>query len=218
MKIKERGLALFALLLTVALLIGCKGNTNEANAMASDAKAKIGEEAPAFKLKDVVNGKEISLADYKGKIVVMTFQSINCPWDRYREEGGYQRVLNKLADEYKDKDVQFIAINSNSDETVDQVKVYAEKSGVPYPILKDPGNVVADEYGGATTPHFFVIDKEGKLVYMGGVEQAPNTPEECGQMEEQYLVPVLNALIAGEKLPYEVTKSKGCTIKREGTS
>ena len=214
MRIRQTGLAILGLILMIALLIGCGSKSSEA-ANESGTKAKIGEEAPAFTLKDVVDGKDVSLSDYKGKIVVMTFQSINCPWDKYREEAGYQRVLNQLADEYESKDVQFIAINSNSDETVEQVKEYAENSPVPYPILKDPGNVVADEYGGVTTPHFFVIDKEGKLVYMGGFEQAPNTPEQCGEMEEQYLVPVLDAVIEGKDLPFTVTKSKGCTIKRE---
>ncbi|QDU33490.1 Thiol-disulfide oxidoreductase ResA [Poriferisphaera corsica] len=202
--------SILGLMLVALIIVAGVSVTNAADEM----KAKVGAQAPDFTLKDVTTGKEISLDDYKGKIVVMTFQSINCPWDRYREEGGYQRILSKLAPEYTDKGVQFIAINSNANETVEEVASYARESKVPYPILKDPGNVVADEYGGRTTPHFYVIDKDGKLVYMGGFENAPNTPENCGHMDTPYLVPVLNAEIEGKELPYKVTKSKGCGIKR----
>ena len=77
-----------------------------------------------------------------------------------------------------------------------------------------PGAKVADQFGAQTTPHVFVINKEGVLVYRGGIEQAPGRPSDCGQMQEQYLEPVLVALTEGKPLPYTETKSKGCGIKR----
>ena len=176
----------------------------------------LGEPAPQFSLNDVVTGQAVNLADYQGKVVVVVFQSINCPWDRMRDSGGYQRYLSPLSQQYADQDVVFLAINSNKNETVEAVGSYVQQHEMPYPILKDPNNVIADAYNARTTPHTYVIaaDDQQTLVYMGGIEQVPTSPEVCGEMDENYLVPVLNAVLAGEELPYTKTTSKGCSIKR----
>lgn len=176
----------------------------------------LGEAAPQFSLTDVVTGNTVSLADYQGKVVVVTFQSINCPWDRMRESGGYQRYLSPLSQEFAAQDVVFLAINSNKNESSEDVGSYAQQHEIPYPILKDPNNVTADAYNAKTTPHTYVIaaDEQQTLVYMGGIEQVPTSPEACGEMEENYLVPVLNAVLAGQELPYTKTTPKGCSIKR----
>ncbi|QDU70822.1 redoxin domain-containing protein [Mucisphaera calidilacus] len=178
------------------------------------AEPVVGKAAPQFELKDVSTGEMVSLYDHQDQIVVVVFQSINCPWDRMREDGGYQRYLSPLAEKYAEKNVTFIAINSNKTESADQVASYHSQHNMPYPILKDPENKVADKYGARTTPHIYVIDGDGMLRYMGGIEKAPLSPEQCGEMDENYLVPVLNALIAGEEVPYTKTRSKGCSIKR----
>lgn len=176
----------------------------------------IGEAAPRFSLADVVTGQTVNLADYKGKVVVIAFQSINCPWDKMRESGGYQRYLSPLSQEYAGQNVQFLAINSNKNETVEELGSYHQEHAIPYPLLKDPGNVIADAYNAQTTPHIYVIaaDEAQTLLYMGGVEQVPTSPEVCGEMEENYLVPVLNAVLAGGEVPYTKTTSKGCGIQR----
>lgn len=180
----------------------------------SVAEPKVGKAAPQFELKNVVTGETVSLYDHQDEIVVVVFQSIHCPWDRMRADGGYQRYLAPLSEKYKEKNVKFIGINSNKTESVEQVASYVQEHDLPYPILKDPENKIADRYNARTTPHVFVIDADGVLQYMGGVEKAPLSPDQCGEMDENYIVPVLNAVIAGEKVPYTVTKSKGCTIKR----
>ena len=176
---------------------------------------RIGEPAPDFTLKDVRTGDDVKLSDFKGdKIVVVTFQSTKCPWNYMRPEAGYERVLYPLSQAYAAKDVVFLAINSNASESAESLKAYAEEHETPYPILKDPGNEVADAYGGKTTPHFFLIDKQGILRYQGGYEQSPTNPQKCGQMDEQYLVPAIEAVLAGAEPAQTVTKSKGCTIER----
>ena len=176
----------------------------------------LGDPAPQFSLTDVVTGQTVSLADYQGKVVVVTFQSINCPWDRMRDSGGYQRYLSPLSQQYADQNVVFLAINANKNETAEDVGSYAQQHEIPYPILKDDNNVIADAYNAKTTPHTYVIaaDEQQTLVYMGGIEQVPTSPEVCGEMDENYLVPVLNAVLAGQELPYTKTTSKGCSIKR----
>ena len=183
------------------------------------AQAVVGQPAPEFTLTDVVSGEEVSLSDYKDKVVVVTWQSIACPWDRMRPSAGYQRVLTPLAQQWEaeNREVVFLAINSNKAESVQRLASYHEKYHMTYPILKDPGNVIADAYGAQTTPHFFVVDDDEHqtLVYKGGFEKAPISPEACGQGEEAYLVPVVMAVLAGEEPPVAETKSKGCAIKRE---
>jgi peroxiredoxin len=178
-------------------------------------KAKVGEKAPDFELTDVVTGEAVRLSDFRGeKIVVVTFQSMTCPWDSLHADRGYQPILSKLAEEKAEHNVQFLAINSNVTESVEQLASHVQSYPIPYPVLKDPGNQVADIYGGRTTPHFYVIDKEGVLRYNGGFEKAPGSPAQVGQMDEQYLVPVLQALIAGEEPPVTNTVPRGCSIKR----
>jgi peroxiredoxin len=178
-------------------------------------QASVGSPAPQFTLTDVRTGEPVSLSDYADKTVVLVWQSINCPWDKMRDSGGYQRVLSPLAEEWAAEDVQFIAINSNKTESVEQVASYAEEHAIPYPILKDPGNVIADAYEAKTTPHFYVISQgEQELLYKGGYEQVPTSPEKCGQMDENYLKPVVTAVLNGDPLPMTETKSKGCSIKR----
>ncbi len=201
-----------SLVLVLALVTGAQAAEKK-----GDTKLKVGEEAPGFALKDVRTGEEVSLADFRGKkTVVLTFQSLACPWNYMRENAGYERVLFPLSEEMASKDVVFLSINSNYDETVEVLKGYVEKHNMPYPLLKDPGNEVADAYGAQTTPHFYIIDKEGVLRYQGGYEQTPTNPEACGNMDEQYLVPAINAVLSGEEPEQTVTRSKGCTIKRVG--
>jgi len=176
----------------------------------------IGEPAPQFSLDDVATGETINLADYADKVVVVTFQSINCPWNKMRESGGYERYLAPLSQQFADQGVVFLAINSNYNESIEEIGSYHAEHAIPYPILKDHDNIIADAYNAKTTPHVYVIaaDEAQTLLYMGGVEQIPTSPEVASQMDEQYLEPVLNAVLAGEELPYTKTASKGCGIKR----
>jgi len=206
--------ALKSLAVALALaLFSLQGQTAQA---AERVDPELGQPAPQFTLNDVVTGEAVSLADYQGKVVVVTFQSINCPWDKMRDSGGYQRYLSPLSQQYADQDVVFLAVNANKNESAEQVGSYHQEHALPYPILKDEGNVIADAYNAATTPHTYVIaaDDAQTLVYMGGIEQVPTSPEKCGEMDENYLEPVLNAVLAGDELPYTKTPSKGCGIKR----
>lgn len=172
------------------------------------AKAEVGKPAPGFTLK-TTDGKEHSLAALKGKTVVVQFASARCPWER-----AYQPILNDVAAKYTDKNVVFLGINANFNETPEEIKAIAEKESIPYAILIDKGNVIADIYQAQTTPHIYIIDGEGVLRYMGGIEKPPTSPAGAGKSDEQYLVPVLDALLGGKELPFTTTKATGCTIKR----
>jgi len=181
-------------------------------------RAAIGQRAPDFALTDS-EGQHHRLADFKGKIVVLHFQSAACPWDT-----AYQPILNHLAQKFqklsvKNKDIkqiQFLAINANHSERVDQIKRYVSQAAIPYPVLMDPRNQIADAYGATTTPHIFVIDSDDQqtLAYKGGIEKAPLSPPNCGKSQQQFLEPVLWALLDGATPPFTETVNIGCSIKR----
>ncbi len=171
--------------------------------------SEIGKAAPPFTIKDL-DGNAVSLADYKDKIVVLHFQSANCPWDK-----AYQPVLNELAQTYASKGVVFLAINANADENPARIKQYAQSTTVAYTILKDDSAGVADAYNARVTPHMFVMDAKHNLVYAGGIEKEPSSPRDAGASKEQYLGPVLAALTAGKKPPFSATKPTGSRIQRK---
>jgi peroxiredoxin len=211
--------SLLGLTLVLSMLL-MTANPTSAAEKERDGKLEVGKPAPAFELKGLDGETTYKLADYRGQFVVITFQSATCPWER-----AYQPALNAYATEYGKQTVEidgkekpkfvFLAINANFNEKPDQIKAMAEKEKMTYPILKDPGNKVADAYSALTTPHIYIVDPAGNLAYQGGIEKAPRSPSQATKSEEQYLKPVLNALGSGSEVPYTDTISIGCTIKRE---
>ena len=167
---------------------------------------KLGEAVPDFKLQDP-SGKEHRLSDYRGKVVMLHFWSATCPFVmRYDER------LKEITNDYSKRDVIVLAIDSNSNETPDQIKAVAQKREVPYPILVDSDNKVADQFGAITTPHVFVIDPKGKLAYEGAVDDQGWS--EDNPVKIRYVREALDAVLAGSDVPHPQTKTVGCTVKR----
>jgi peroxiredoxin len=171
-----------------------------------DQDSRLNQPAPTFELPGT-DGKNHKLTDYKGKTVVLVWEGTKCPWDR-----AYQPILSKLASE--NSGVVFLGINSNKSEPMEEVKEVQNKENIPYVILKDANAKVAGDYGAQTTPHIFIIDANGKLVYIGGIEKAPSGVDSVGKSSEQYLAPNLAAIKEGKPLPHTKTVPKGCSIKR----
>ncbi len=197
-RVLERCFGMVALLLTGVMLLGCGGTAT--------AQVEPGQAMPDFKLKDL-NGKEHSLADYKGKIVVIEFCSHNCPYFR-----GADPQLIELAKKYADQGVVVLGIDSNTPNDIESIRKYAEEKGKNYPILKDEGNAYADEVGATRTPEVFVVDKEGKVAYHGAFDDRKN-PEKTG--ETPYVENAVKALIEGKPVETPTAKAWGCTIKRK---
>jgi peroxiredoxin len=167
---------------------------------------KLGEAVPDFTLQDL-SGQTHQLSDYKGKTVMIHFWSATCPFViRYHSR------LNEIADEYGPKGVVVLAIDSNSNETPEQMKQVAEERGVNYPILVDPANVVADQFGAITTPHVFVIDPDGKLAYEGAVDDQGYA--EHNKVGKTYTRDALDSVLSSAPVAHPQTKSVGCTVKR----
>lgn len=196
--ISGAGVGMLTLTWVCLLMLGCGG--------AATAQVEPGQAMPEFKLKDL-DGKEHSLSDFKGKIVVLEFCSHNCPYSR-----GTDPQLIALADRYADKGVVVIGIDSNSPNDVDSIRKYAEEKGKKYPILKDVDNVYADKVGASRTPEVFVIDREGNVAYHGAFDDRKK-PENPGEIP--YVENAVKALLDGKPVETPTAKAWGCTIKRK---
>ena len=176
---------------------------------------KVGAEAPTFTLKDTA-GKTHSLSDYKGKFVVLEWFNEGCPFVKKHYTSGN---MQKLQQEYTGKDVVWLSINSSAPgeqghvtaetapKTISEWKMNATK------ILLDHDGKVGKLYGAKTTPHMFVIDKEGKLVYQGAIDSkaTPNTADLADA--ENYVKVALDNSMAGKPVSNTSTKPYGCSVK-----
>ncbi len=163
-----------------------------------------------------ITGKQHILGDYKGKLVVVDFWSINCPWSKKKE----QQFID-LHKTFGAKGVEFLAINSNKTEVdwdaenpFTEIENYVEKAKVTMPILIDRNNMVADIFGGLTTPHVYIIDGKGTIRYTGAVDDNSK-----GEKEDKvnYVAQALEELMAGKDVSVAATKPEGCSIKRINT-
>jgi peroxiredoxin len=176
-------------------------------ANAAAAGAAIGRLAPAFSLRNVKTGANISLdSALKGKeAVVVMFVSIQCPISN-----GYNGRMTSLANEYGPKGVAFVAINANQTEPVAQVAAHAQQHKFPFPVLKDTTDAVADAYGAHVTPEVYVIDSHGVLVYHGRIDNSVDETE----VTTHDLSAALEDVLSGKPVAKPTAKAFGCTIKR----
>jgi thiol-disulfide isomerase/thioredoxin len=169
------------------------------------AETAVGQALPAFDLSDV-DGKEHSLAQYAGKIVVVEFCNLGCPYSR-----GTDPDIIALAQGYASKGVVVLGIDSNAANTPADIKKHATETGKTYPILKDPENKYADAVGAKTTPEIYVVDKGGKLAYHGAFDDRAQ-PDKKGKTP--YVENAVKALLDGKAVDPKEVKSWGCGIKR----
>jgi peroxiredoxin len=175
---------------------------------ASAEPAKLGKKAPDFTLKDH-NGKEVKLADYKGKTVVLEWINPGCPYVKRHYEAG--TMVNLAKEHAKGGEVVWLALNSSDGAKAADMKAFAEKNKLPYPILMDSDGKVGKAYGAKTTPHMFIIDKEGNLAYTGGIDNDEDGEKSSDRQE--YVKSALDELKAGKAVSVAETKSYGCGIK-----
>ncbi|MDG2021218.1 MAG: redoxin family protein [Phycisphaerales bacterium] len=179
------------------------------------AAAKIGEKAPAFKLKDL-DGKEHSLSDFKGKTVVIEWFSSKCPWsgsksrNSIHSSGQVSTLMTGL--KKADKDVVYVAIDSTARGMTMDAVVAADKKAVKSlkiknPVLVDFDGKVGKMYGAKTTPHMFVIDGEGVLRYSGAFSD---------RADKNYVLDAVTAIKNGSTVSPTETRPYGCGVKYSG--
>jgi peroxiredoxin len=190
--------------LALSLMAGGVWAADEQNQAAKPGVA-LGQPVPDFTLKDI-NGAEHKLSEHKGKPVVLVFVSNGCPWSR-----GADPTLSRIAHDYEEQGVAVLGIDSDKNNSTDQIKNYAKEKNVAYTILKDEGNKVADLFGAKQTPEVFLIDKDGKLVYHGAVDDRKSETEEG---KTSYVRAALDETLAGKPVSTPEKKQWGCGIKR----
>ena len=173
----------------------------------------IGTKAPDFKLYDTVSGEHQSLDDLKSdKGTLVMFICNHCPYVKH-----VNPELVRLANDYKEKGISFIAISSNDVESHPQdspekMSQNAKEQGYPFPYLYDETQEVAKAYKAACTPDFFLFDGDLKLVYRGRLDES--SPGNNKPLNGKDLRHALDKLLQGETIPEkEQYPSMGCNIK-----
>lgn len=180
----------------------------------------IGKPAPQFTAVDS-NGKTWSLADLKGKIVVLETTNHDCPYVRKHY------TSNNMQDQQREaaaKGVVWLTVASSA--TGEQGHVTAQqandltrsRNAAPAAVLLDPESKVARAYGATVTPHMYIIDAKGILVYKGGIDSIPSSNVADIPKATQYVRVALGQVQAGQQVADSSTRAYGCTLKYPKTS
>lgn len=187
------------------VLLGLGGRAGAADGEAARPQQKIAD----FALRDS-GGKPCALADFKdSSIVVVAFLGTQCPLAQL-----YLPRLNKMAALYRDHGVVFLGINSNAQDSTADLAAYAQAHAVAFPLLKDPGNVVADQFDAQRTPEVFVLDRERVVRYRGRIDDQYGVGTMRPEPKQHDLRQVIDQLIAGKAAGLRQTEAVGCRIGR----
>lgn len=187
-------------------------------AMGSSSKAanvQTGTPAPGFSATDS-NGKQHSLAAYKGKTVVLEWTNHDCPYTVKHYVTGNMQGLQKSI---TDAGAVWLTVVSSKPGTQGHVsgpeanKLTDDRKASPTAVLLDPKGDLGRLYGASTTPHMFVIDKDGKLAYMGGIDDKPTVSKADVKTARNYVREAVDALAAGKPVPVSSARPYGCTVK-----
>ena len=190
--------------LVLAVLVGIAG-------AAIAPPLEIGKPVPNLALRDY-EGKEHTLSAAKGKIVVLSFTSQQCPYSKAAEP-----AYAATAERYAAKGVVFFSIDSHADTKPADIAKYATAENatgkkLPYPILKDVDNRYADALGAKQTPEIFVMGKDGVLAYHGAID---NMKPASDPEYKNYVAAALDDLLAGKPVSEPKHSAYGCGIKRK---
>ena len=197
---KLAAVSLMFVLLAIALIVS-------ARTIVADIPAPpiIGSTIVDFTLPDA-SGAVHSLASLKGKNgAVLIFIATQCP-----VSNGYNERMEKLAQDYKARGINFIGINANSTESAADVKDHAARNNLTFAILKDSGNKIADMLGATRTPEAYFLDAGNKLLYHGRIDNS----RDITQVNSSELRDALEATLSGKPVPKATASAFGCSIKR----
>lgn len=176
---------------------------------------EIGKPAPDFALKDT-EGKKRSLSEHKGKYVVLEWVNHGCPFVRKHYDGGNMQALQKEA---AGKGAVWLSICSSAKgkeghmSPGEWARATAEKGAAPAAVLLDPDGKTGKDYGAATTPHMYIIDPQGVLIYKGAIDDKPSTDPDDIPGSKNYVRTALDEALAGKPVSQPSTKPYGCSVK-----
>lgn len=177
--------------------------------------AEVGEPAPEFTLMGS-DGEEYSLSDFEGQFVVLEWVNHGCPFVRKFYGAGEMQRLQK---EYTDQDVAWLTINTSAPGkqghmTAEQANESIEEYDAhPTAILLDHDGTVGRKFDARVTPHMYVIDPEGTLIYNGAIDDSPTTDPADLEDAENYVVAALTSAMNGEEVATARTRPYGCGMK-----
>ena len=178
-------------------------------------QAAPGQAAPQFALTDVT-GKRVSLADFRGKYVVLEWTNPSCPFVRKHYGSGNMQSLQKR---FTGEDVVWLTVNSTAQDhpeylrPVQQAEWMSKQGGAPTHVMLDADGKVGRAYGARTTPHMYVVDPAGKLVYAGAIDDKRSANPADVKTANNFVVQALGDLRAGKPVSAAATQPYGCSIK-----
>ncbi|MCR6478344.1 redoxin domain-containing protein [Variovorax sp. ZS18.2.2] len=196
----------------VAAAVALGGAFLMGNAFAAPA---VGQKAPDFVAVDTTGAKH-KLSDFAGKFVVLEWTNPGCPFVRKHYGSGNMPATQKAA---TDKGVVWLAINSTERAASDYLKADAldawmkSQSAAPTAVLMDEDGVIGQVYGARTTPHIFIIDPKGVLVYAGGIDSIASARADDIKTATNYVNQALGEAFGGKPISAATTRPYGCSIK-----
>ena len=179
------------------------------------AAVKVGASAPDFRLVDA-SGKTVALSDFRGQHVVLEWTNHLCPFvQKHYRSGNMQAHQAEAAD----KGVVWLSIISSAPgkqghvDGAEALKIADQHEAIPSHILLDSNGKVGRQYGAKTTPHMYVIDPQGTLIYMGGIDSVPSADQADIAGATPYVRVALQQALAGEEISQPATQPYGCSIK-----
>ncbi len=187
-------------------------------AAAASAAAAIGQPAPAFSATDAA-GKAVSLADYKGRTVVLEWVNPGCPYVRKHYGADNMQSTQKAA---VDKGVVWLAINSTARDATDYLEPSAmahwmkSQRAAASATLMDSGGQIGRAYGARTTPHMYIVNAQGVLVYAGAIDSKPSANPADIKTATNHVNQALGETLAGKPVSVAATQPYGCSVKYSG--
>jgi len=179
------------------------------------AAVKVGDQAPDFTGSDS-RGQTHKLSDYKGKFVVLEWHNNGCPYTKKHYESGNMQRLQK---QWTDKGVVWFTVISSAPGsqgyvTADQENEYMQKMhAAPTAALLDPKGEIGHLYGAKTTPHMFIINPQGQLIYNGAIDDKATSDPSDINGSKNYVSEALEEAKAGQPVAVATTRPYGCSVK-----
>ncbi len=184
-------------------------------AITTSYAVEIGKAAPAFTAKNV-KGEDVSLADYKDKVVVLEWTNFDCPFVKKHYSA---KNMQKLQADYTAKDVVWLTVNSSAEGKGGYLeasklgeKTMAEGSKASQ-VIVDTNGAVGKAYDAKVTPHMMIIAKDGKLAYSGAIDSKPSTEAADIEGADKLFANALDAVIAGIEVANAKNEPYGCGVK-----
>ena len=178
-------------------------------------QAKLNESAPDFKLTDS-NGNEHSLSNFADKIIVLEWINFDCPFVKKHYDS---KNMQSLQESYTAKDVVWLTICSSNEGkqgnfSVEEINKRSKNHGARFTAyLIDEDGTVGKMYGAKTTPHMYIVDKSGMLVFAGGIDDKATTDIDDIQDSKNYVSAALDELLAGKEVSVQSSTPYGCSVK-----